>query len=302
MDFKNEKIFAIKQDLMNGFLQAFSRNQDDPNLSLSPPTEVLEKFLSCLAPFISYAQTYDELVADASSEDEIAKQIAKNKDGLLLFDSLQQFRCETWSESLRLFLSIVEPSQDHHFIQSVAKAKSLAEMVVCFKPELANMVEPTLASLSSLFKLHLTESQLSDSFTLFKSAVACKLANLPEQAGLFIEFAIHKIILDQSSEASRLREMIVKEIGAHKSRAKAGSEGGKKRHSKTDLVKKFVIQQFENSNFPNVHSASHALADKAKAYAKSFGFDFSNDIQRPRTIGKWLSDYEKSKNNSNDIT
>ncbi|MFB2684804.1 hypothetical protein ACE02B_06240 [Shewanella mangrovisoli] len=297
MDFKNEKIFAIKQDLMDGFLKSFSRNQDDPSLSLSPPTEVLEKFISSLAPFINYAQTYDELVAGASSEDEIAKQLARDKDGLFVFDSLQQFRCETWSESLRLFLSIVEPSQDHPFIQSVAKAKSLAEMVACFKPELANIVEPTLASLSSLFKLHLTELQLSDSFTLFKSAVACKLANLPDQADLFIEFAIQKIILHQSSEASKLREMIVKEIGALQSRTKAGREGGKKRHSKTELVKKFVIQQYANANFPNVHSASHALADRAKAYAQSFGYDFSNDIQRPRTIGKWLSDYEKSKSN-----
>ncbi|MBO2628020.1 hypothetical protein [Shewanella algae] len=247
-----------------------------------------------LFKFITAAQAYEKIVPLNATEEEIIKAFATNPNGLSVLDELNRARCDSWSNTLKLVLVIIEGLGNPTQAKAVSEANNFKEIAELLIPNFENLVIPEISVFRSRFLANIPSSLADKLFILFKSFLACQLAGLSDQANLFIDYLIKELITHQASQAHIMREKVLKVKGYIEASSKAGSSGRSIRYEKRDKVNAYAIKLFSERNYDSPHQAAQLIADRVLEYAESVGYSFTSAYQATRTINSWLSEHKKS--------
>ncbi|WP_299569718.1 hypothetical protein [uncultured Shewanella sp.] len=278
---------SIKDWVFNSvFIEELSEN---PNFDIENLPNEIELLFESFSNFVVSVKTYEAVIEGSQNEEDVIKALAKHINGLGVLKDLHQARHNTWANFIKLMLKMMEGVYKPGLGMEIANCDSLLKIAELFNPEASKHVNELLVSIKSNFMKGMSEQLINTLFENFKSLIACQFVGLPKQASLFADYLIKELISHQESDAIRVREQILRVMGAIEHSKMAGKKGGKKTQEGSQETSKEAIALFLSTNeYPNYTQAAEGLYPQIVEIGKKYSFQFNSVINGHRTVVKWF--------------
>lgn len=288
--------FPTERELLIAFLlDGMSDYPDNPLAQAikdgEPPKE-FDEVIDGLLLFIKRVQQSESLVGGLAPEGNI-EALGKVDNGLQTFDELYEARAKSFGALARMFLSMIDGIDDVELAKRVSASQSLLELIRIYNPDFEETsLAPVKAFTQVLFR-NFTNTQLDTAFTYLKSALACQIAGLTDQAKLFTDILVENMVGHAAESTKATRDHVLMVKGVTENAAKAGKAGASKRHEPAEKTKAAAIELFRAGRFKNMSQAADTLYPQVKSIGIQNGFHFTSDINGPRTLYNWLRQSQK---------
>lgn len=291
-----EVSFSLSMDKHSLIEMLTAAAPSDPSVNLAQEEfpEELEAIVTYLLDFMNAATAYESLAPKGATDEEAIKAFAKDPNGLVILDNLQRVRCNLWSQLIKVFLILLEDTNEPEKAKIVTSSNSLKEIAEIFIPNANELITADLIAIKAKLLGKLPTELTDKLFNNFKSILTCQLSGLPDQANMFADNLIKELLTHQKPEMISMREEVLKAIGHIEESSKAGKSGRNKRYAKADKVIAFAINLYNQKNYANPHQAAQQITAQVIEYGESIGYSFSSAYQATKTINSWLSKHKKS--------
>ena len=285
---ERELLIALMLDEMSDY-------PDNPLAQAIKDGELPKEFdevIDGLLLFIKSAQQSESLVSGLAPEENM-EALGKVDNGLQTFDNLYEARAKSFGALARMFLGMIDGINDLALAKRVSESQSMLELIRIYNPEFEEASLAPVKKFNQVLFRNFSNTQLDMAFTYLKSALACQIAGLTDQAKLFTDILVENMVGHAAESTKATRDHVLKAQGVKELVVKAGKAGASKRHEPAEKTKAAAIELFRAGKFKNMSQAADTLYPQVKSIGIQNGFHFTSDINGPRTLYNWLRQSQK---------